>query len=289
MPHVHLAPLHLTDALVAELGPAVREVRGRLVLSDRPTAAFAQNTWTDVQTLAAPSINAAARALRQIQRNWILHPVDHFGRAKLIEAALPPIKRKPVVFGEPAPTAPLGAWTLWDERTILYAVRTTHPFPDGEVNFVEDKTNPPSRAYLKLWEWFTLEGSRPAPGETCLDLGAAPGGWTWVLDQLGCRVISVDKAPLSTETPWSPRVEHRRESAFALEPFPVDWLFSDVICYPERLLELVRRWDGFAKRMVCTIKFQGATDFATLNEFTEIPGARVRHLYCNKHELTWGR
>ena len=70
---------------------------------------------------------------------------------------------------------------------------------------------------------------------------------------------------------------------------PVDWLCSDVICYPKRLLALVKTWlaSGLARRFVCTLKFQGETDFATMNEFAAIPGSQLLHLHANKHELTW--
>jgi 23S rRNA (cytidine2498-2'-O)-methyltransferase len=122
-----------------------------------------------------------------------------------------------------------------------------------------------------------------------LDLGSSPGGWTWVLDQLGCEVTSVDKAPLAQAMKRSKRVKYVEESAFALEPFAVDWLFSDIICYPERLLELVKRWQGFARNFVCTIKFQGPTNHDIVREFMAFPGARVEHLFHNKHELTWSK
>jgi 23S rRNA (cytidine2498-2'-O)-methyltransferase len=51
----------------------------------------------------------------------------------------------------------------------------------------------------------------------------------------------------------------------------------------------VRRWldSGLARRFVCTIKFQGATDHATARDFAAIPGSRLMHLHHNKHELTW--
>ena len=287
--HIHLSPVGLEHVLREELGPRLIEERGRLFLTEQPTAHFAQDSWADVQSFAFESISQAAKHLRAIQRNWWLHSINVHRRAALIQAALPPIKPKPFAFGSPAPTAPLGAWTLWDDRTLMYAAQTSSPFVDGEVLFQEDKVGPPSRAYLKLWEWFTLNGVKPAAGETCLDLGSSPGGWTWVLDQLGARVISVDKAPLSPDVKWSKRVDYRGESAFGLTPFKVDWLFSDVICYPERLFELVKRWDGFARNMVCTIKFQGETDFATLEKFMAIPGSGCRHLFVNKHELTWWR
>jgi 23S rRNA (cytidine2498-2'-O)-methyltransferase len=109
---------------------------------------------------------------------------------------------------------------------------------------------------------------------------------------LGARVIAVDKAPLDPKVVALGAVEERRESAFALDPEavgPVDWLFSDVVCYPRRLLGLVRRWvaSGLARRMICTIKFQGEADMTIVDEFRRIEGASVRHLFHNKHELTW--
>ncbi len=110
--------------------------------------------------------------------------------------------------------------------------------------------------------------------------------------QLGTRVIAVDKAPLAPGVAALSGVEQRRGSAFALDPSaigPVDWVFSDVVCYPSRLLGMVRRWvaSGLARRMVCTIKFQGDTDIGILDEFRAIAGAEIRHLFHNKHELTW--
>jgi 23S rRNA (cytidine2498-2'-O)-methyltransferase len=109
---------------------------------------------------------------------------------------------------------------------------------------------------------------------------------------MGARVVSVDKAPLAPEVALLPRIEHRLESAFALDPRafgPVDWLFSDVVCYPPRLLALIERWlaAGACQSFLCTIKFQGETDHAVARRFAAIPGSELRHLFHNKHELTW--
>jgi len=204
------------------------------------------------------------------------------------------VSAKPLVFGTSPPRAPLGSWTLLDPGTMLAAPRCTNPFPNGEVHFVEDRSGPPSRSYLKLWEALSLIGRRPGRGETCLDLGSSPGGWSWALQQIGARVISVDKAPLAPEIARIPSVEHRQESAFALDPHtvgPVDWLFSDIVCYPARLLTLVERWlaAGTCRNFVCTIKFQGPTDHETARRFAAIPGSQLHHLFHNKHELTWSK
>jgi len=291
----YLAADGFLDDLVEELGGA-REVHGRLVLAPGPPrpAAWAQNVWLHPVRLPIASVKDGARRLREIQRNWHLHPVGHYRRAELIRAQLPHVSAKPLVFPQDAPTAPLGSWTLLAPDLVLASARCSSPFPDGEVRFAEDREGPPNRAYLKLWEALTLAGARPGPGDLCLDLGASPGGWTWVLATLGARVVAVDKAPLDPAVAAMPGVEARRESAFGLDPRasgPVDWLCCDVIAYPARLLAMVRRWleAGTARNMVCTVKFQGPTDHAAARAFAEIPGSRLLHLSHNKHELTWMR
>jgi len=290
---IYLAPEGFVDDLVAELGD-VAAVEDRLVFADGPPrpAAWAQNVWFDPVRIEFESIKDAARKLRAIQRNWALWSLRHHRRASLIQENLPHVSAKPVVFPSPVPTAPLGSWTLLDEFTLVAAARCSSPYRHGEVSFVENRTAPPNRAYLKLWEALTRMGEQPGPGSRCLDLGSSPGGWTWVLHELGADVISVDKAPLAPEIAALPRVTFRQESAFGLKPQdigPLDWLVCDVICYPQRLLRLVEAWmqTGQVKRFVCTLKFQAETDHETARAFAAIPGGRVEHLFHNKHELTW--
>lgn len=289
----YLAAPGYVDEVIAELGDVV-VVHDRLVLAEGPPrpAAWAQNVWFEPLRVTIGSIGEGAKALRAIQRNWALYAFHLHRRASLIESQLPPLRAKRLPFPTDLPTAPLGSWTLLDANTILAAPRCASPFPHGEVEFEENKTEPPNRAYLKLWEALTLIGRHPRPGEICLDLGASPGGWTWALHETGARVIAVDKAALDPRVAALPRVAVRRESAFAIAPAdigPVDWLCSDVVCYPDRLLALVRRWleSGLARRFVCTVKFQGPTDHAATRAFAEIPGSRLIHLHHNKHELTW--
>ena len=279
---------------LARAGVAVRAEHGRLLLSDAPAheVAWAANIWGECIELPVASIGTAAKALRDIQRNWAMYAPLHHRRAALIQEKLPHVSAKPVVFPTAAPAAPLGSWTLLAPDRMLAAASCSSPFPNGELELVEDKVGPPSRAYLKLWEALVRLRRWPQPGERCLDLGACPGGWTWVLARLGANVVAVDKAPLDPKVAAMPGVEWRGESAFGLDPAsvgPVDWLFSDVICYPARLLRLVERWraTGLVRNFVCTIKFQGETDHETARAFAAIPGATVLHLHNNKHELTF--
>ncbi|MBI5520289.1 MAG: hypothetical protein HY916_09540 [Desulfovibrio sp.] len=295
------APGFLPD-LLAELNFEGAAGAGHLVFGDlvfarkaRP-AAWAQNVWLDARLMPAPSIGQGAKALKDIQRNWWPHPVRHARRCALMAEKLPKVSARAQVFGQPAPGAPLGSFTLWDEQTLIAAPACTSPYPDGQVRFEEDRESAPSRAYLKLWEAFTLLGVRPGPGELCLDLGSSPGGWTWVLASLGARVFSVDKAGLDPRISAMSGVEHCIGSGFGLDPkiaggpgARVDWLCSDMACYPARLYELVTRWleADACRNFVCTLKCQGETDHASIQAFAEIPGSRVMHLAHNKHELTW--
>jgi 23S rRNA (cytidine2498-2'-O)-methyltransferase len=296
MPTAYLASDGFEPQLREELGRAgviVRAEHGRLLIADTAVpSAWAANIWQDCVELPVASIGSAAKALRDIQRNWAMYAPVHHRRAALVQERLPHVSAKPIVFPATAPTAPLGSWTLLAPDRLLAAARCSSPFPNGEVQFIEDKTGPPNRAYLKLWEALVRLRRWPQPGERCLDLGASPGGWTWVLAKLCASVTAIDKAPLDPRIAAMPGVEWRGESAFALEPEsvgPVDWLFSDIIAYPSRLLRLVERWRaaGLAKNFVCTITDPGVTDHDAAAAIAAIPGAQVLHLHHNKHELTF--
>ncbi len=254
--------------------------------------AWANNTWLTPKKISITSISDGARQLRELGGRWTLASVAHHRRAQLIQEKLPRFKEHEVEFLAPLPKVRAGSWALIDADTILASPECTSPFPNGEIHFKEDSA-PPSRAYLKLWEFFTLCRQYPKTGDTCLDLGASPGGWTWVLaKQLGTNVLSVDKAPLESRVARLPNVQSIKRDAFSLQPNdiePIDWLFSDVICDPNRLYELVQLWlkSERVKNFVCTLKFKGATDFTAIEKFAAIQGSKLQHLSVNKHELTW--
>jgi 23S rRNA (cytidine2498-2'-O)-methyltransferase len=275
-------------------GVTIADWHGDLALSPDPpvAAAWAQNIWLAPREHRIGSIGEAAGVLRAIQRNWGAYAPDHVRRAALIEAKLPRLKPKPLMFPQAAPTAHIGAWTLLAPDRLLASPTQSSPFINGAPRFVEDRTGPPSRAYLKLWEACSLMRAWPEAGARCLDLGASPGGWSFAIARLGATVTAVDKAPLDPLVAAMPGVVFRQASAFGLDPVseqPVDWLFSDVIAYPSRLLTLVQGWidSGRAARIVCTLKFQGATDHAAAEAFAAIPHGHVQHLFHNKHELTF--
>lgn len=289
----YLAPEGLAEQLRGELRN-VSDVYGDLFVASGPPqpVVWAQNIWFDPVRLHIESIGDGAKQLKAIQRNWVCAPFQLHRRAKLIQESLPHVSAKPLLFPAPPPASPLGSWTLLDANEILAAARCSSPFPNGEAQFVENHEDPPSRAYLKLWEALTRLGEHPQPGERCLEVGASPGGWTWALAELGASVVAIDRAPLEARVAQRKNVEFRQGDAFAALPENAgeqDWVFSDVACYPEKLLGWVRQWaeSGSVRRMVCSVKFQGADHYRVIPEFKKIPGSQLIHLSHNKHELTW--
>ncbi|HUT78410.1 MAG TPA: SAM-dependent methyltransferase [Polyangia bacterium] len=287
----YLAHEGFIEPLLEELGGAT-EVHGRLVLEDGPPtpARWALNVWKAPVLIPIRSIGHAAAALRAIQGGWAAYAPMHVRRTALIVGRLPHVSAKPLRFPKPPPATPLGSFTLLAPDLLLAAADCSSPFPNGEARFVEDHLGPPSRAYLKLWEALTRVGDHPTSGQRCIDLGGSPGGWTWALAALGARVLAVDKAPLDPRIAALPGVTFRRGSAFELDPSgeePVDWLCSDVVCYPARLLKLLERWVAArtCRRILATVKFQGPTDHGVVRDFAALPGATLFHGFHNGHEL----
>ena len=264
---------------------------------DLPDPWFAQCVMRKPFFLHFDSIGQAAAELKKIQRNWAPAQYQLFRRAALVQEKLPYINLKDRTFPAKVPQTPMGLYCLTEQKQILASAQTSSFLPAGKISFVEDHVNPPSRAYLKVQESLTLAGlffgaEVPRAGQKCFEAGACPGGWTWVLAGLGASVLAVDRSPLDERLMKNPLVTFQAHDAFTLAPEdigPCDWVFSDVICYPDRLYEWAQKWlsSGLCKNMICTIKMQGGIDWAAAQKFADIPSSRVVHLNYNKHELTW--
>ncbi len=276
----------------------ITKVHERLVLTDLPIqkSYWAQNIWETPIIVPIKSIKDGANQLKTIQRNWNLYSFQLHRRAKLIQESLPYVSCSDIQFPSTMPKAKLGSWTLLDSNSILASPDCSSPFPNGEVQFIENKEEPPNRAYLKLQEALTILGKMPQPGDFCLDFGGSPGGWAWVLQKLGATVLSVDRSPLDPKISKLERVQFQKKDAFSIGPSninrfsdKVDWIFWDVICYPEKAFEWVSSWleSGLCKNFVVTVKFQGSNSYETADNFSKISGGKLLHLYHNKHELTW--
>ncbi len=251
--------------------------------------------WTqclalDGKRVSVMSISEAARILKTHPLPRGSYSIAHHRRCELIRSQAKDAPLRRIDFLPSSESTPWQFWTLLKPDELWTSTNCWPRAVMGLREFVEDKNEPPSRAYLKLWEMFSLGIVPPRSGQRVLDLGAAPGGWTWVLSQMGCDVTAFDKGRL--ELAASPRIHFREQDVFQLSPadWPVDWLFCDMITEPKKLQALLHRWLAVWPhlRCVCSVKFKGATDFAMIEQFLkDFPGSRVQHLYHNKHELTW--
>jgi len=210
-----------------------------------------------------------------------------------IRAELRELKLKRIKFETPSKfNFKYFVWTLFKENQLAVCEQPSSQFPLGWNEFDEDKGTPPNRAYLKLWEVLTLGHIQLNKDDVAIDLGSSPGGWTWVLSQQVKKVYSIDKAPLDQNVMKQNNIVYSAEDAFAASPARFEdcnWLFSDIICTPEKLLGLVTRWqeESTVKNFVCSIKFKGLCDFEILKEFRKLPDSKIIHLYQNKNEVTW--
>lgn len=248
------------------------------------------------------SINDAAKKLRDFGKLlWVPYTYQLHRRTALIQEQLPYIKTKPRQFPFKIPATPVAMYSLLSKDSLIAFCNPVGYLPCTGLELLEDHNNPPSRAYLKLQEALVMANSffglrLPGNGSKVFDAGAAPGGWTWVLTQLGCKVFAVDRAALDPNLMKSHLVTYKTHDAFTLDPYAVgkcDLVTSDVICYPNRLLEFVKMWinSNLTDAIIATIKLQ---DFGNQNnkydiieKFIAISGGHVLHLNYNKHELTF--
>jgi len=138
-----------------------------------------------------------------------------------------------------------------EDGTVLLGLSApgrSSPWPMG-IPRLRMPAQAPSRSALKLVEAIEvflgedLALERMRAGRAAVDLGAAPGGWSFVLASRGLRVQAVDNGPLAPAVLATEMVEHRREDAFRFRPrHPVDWMVCDVVAQPARIAALVAKW-----------------------------------------------
>ncbi|MFM8469938.1 MAG: SAM-dependent methyltransferase [Limisphaerales bacterium] len=263
-----------------------------------PVLAFTRQTLPEAHAVSAASIREWSErlfeAVAQLPEGqpWRLHLAPHYGgegagenRMRFIRDALRELlkkRRRHLLRSLEEAEVPFRATTSLvqllltapDAGFLSVALapqpwqlrRCVWPFQKGEVPIASDKAAP-SRAFAKLVEAELRLGQRIAAGETCVDLGACPGSWTYVAVNRGARVTAVDRSPLREDLMANPLVTFHQGDAFKFAPpEPVDWLLCDVIAAPERSIELVLDWarERRCRRFIVTIKFKGQGDYGKL-------------------------
>ena len=164
----------------------------------------------------------------------------------------------------------------------------------------------PSRSYLKLAEAFEVFLSKEEqnkwlkPGLHAVDLGAAPGGWTWQLIQHGLKVTAIDNGPLKGVAANHPSIKHLRQDGFRYHPKqPVDWLVCDMVEQPARVAALMADWvaSGSTIRAIFNLKLPMkkrvealANALDCIRKLLDSKGIRYRleakQLYHDREEVT---
>jgi 23S rRNA (cytidine2498-2'-O)-methyltransferase len=180
------------------------------------------------------------------------------------------------------------------------------PSPGGVVR-LRTHRDAPSRSALKLEEALSVlldpteRHLQFAGRQVAVDLGAAPGGWTWVLRREGVEVVAVDNGALAPVLQGDPAVQHVRADAFTWQPLapPVDWVTCDVVDKPARVVETLARWlrRGWARRALFNLKLPMARRWQAVADarvrFEKVLGERsgefdlrIRQLYHDREEVT---
>ena len=184
-------------------------------------------------------------------------------------------------------------------------VANSSPWPMGIVHLRLPRAAP-SRATLKLDE--ALLQLLPArkrdrlvqPGMRAVDLGAAPGGWTWQLVRRHLRVIAVDNGAMAPALLESGLVDHRRADGFGFQPpSPVDWMVCDMVEQPMRIARLAARWigQGWCRHTIFNLKLPMKQRYPEVRRCLdaiadELQSAGVRYrlackqLYHDREEVT---
>jgi len=161
----------------------------------------------------------------------------------------------------------------------------------------------PSRSTMKLAEAFMVllddheRDNMLRAGQRAVDLGAAPGGWTWQLVQRGLRVTAIDNGPLREHVMATEMVEHLKADGFTWRPpRPVDWMVCDMVEQPIRVAARMAEWfrEGWCRNAIFNLKLpmKKRWDETVLcldlfrEQAGELKALRARQLYHDREEIT---
>lgn len=164
----------------------------------------------------------------------------------------------------------------------------------------------PSRSTLKLeeaWHHFIPRDEwdeRLSEDMTGVDLGAAPGGWTYQLVRRGMLVTAIDNGPMAQSLMDTGLVTHLMADGFTYKPRPtVDWMVCDIVEKPARSAFLLETWlgEGLCREAVVNLKLPMKQRYAEVRRLLEriADGFKARgieveigckQLYHDREEVT---
>ena len=242
---------------------------------------------------------------------WVEHPDSDAGKplaglARSFGNALrPALRAAGILAAREDPKLPrLHVCFIDGDHALLATAEPTDsaPWPLG-IPRLRMHADAPSRSALKLEEALLVlltpeERERLLqPGMRAADLGAAPGGWSWVLARNGLRVTAIDNGPLRPQLLEGGRVEHLRADGFGWQPSqPLDWMVCDMVEQPSRVAARMATWmrEGWCRQAVFNLKLPMKKRWletqVALRAFVEQAQQplelRARQLYHDREEIT---
>ena len=152
-----------------------------------------------------------------------------------------------------------------DKSSVMIGSSDPHNSADAIMGIARQSmpVEAPSRSTMKLAEAIEVFMDKSEQtrllrqGMQAVDLGAAPGGWTWQLVRRGIRVTAVDNGPMKGVLATHPLVQHLKQDGFKYAPRKaVDWLVCDMVEKPSRVATLVGAWfvAGWCKHTIFNLK-----------------------------------
>ena len=296
-----------------------------LLQSDAPLAPFGWRDLAFSRTLSrviadislgdrdrlTPILDAVGQRAATFASVWLEWPDTNDGKAMsgFARKFQPLLEEKLAAAGLLSPDASTRLQLFFPSKSrVLVSVSEPQwgaPWPLGILR-LRMPTDAPSRSTLKLAEAFEVflgeqgQQDKLKPGMTAVDLGAAPGGWTWQLLRRGIKVYAVDNGPMKGSCDGHPLVKHLRQDGFRFRPpHPVDWLVCDMVERPGRVAELMADWlaEGSARQAVFNLKLPMKKRAEALADALERIEARmlaaglayslqVKQLYHDREEVT---
>lgn len=228
------------------------------------------------------------------------------GLAKSFGNALRPALRKRGLLSEkPNPTLAQLHVIFLSNRHVLLASSVANDrslWPMGIPRLKQD-ARAPSRSAMKLDEAIHClmtpaeRLQRITAGMQAADLGAAPGGWSWVLAKHNLHVSAIDNGPLNPDALATGLIEHIRADGFHWQPpRAIDWMVCDMVETPSKVAKRMAQWfaNGWCRNAIFNLKLpmkkRWEETALCLGLFQSQCGRpvrlRARQLYHDREEIT---
>jgi len=228
------------------------------------------------------------------------------GLAKAFGNALrPALRKRGMLTDKPNPKLPVLHVVFISNNHLLLASSSANdrsPWPMGIPRLKQD-SRAPSRSAMKLDEALhslLTPAERMellAQGMHAADLGAAPGGWSWVLAKQGIQVSAIDNGPISADALATGLIEHIRADGFHWQPpRTLDWMVCDMVETPSKVARRMAQWfaEGWCRQAIFNLKLpmkkrweETALCLALFEKHSGKPMLiRAKQLYHDREEIT---